>query len=360
MEGQPLEALNWVLACYAIHLSYGNTIFCRAIKSATIKQYVLAAASLLAQFSATKVDPRRDSPTSDKWAPCLDAVFKELLRYEKVPNRREPLTMDMIELLCQRNASAALPDFHLHVQLYHWFVVSLSIGPRRIEWCQQSSRQGGAPALTTPDIDARDGLPRAFILADIECLTVVGARIPLREAAFSTPDRVEKLRFTWRFQKNNANGEQKTVARSAAFSVGRTPRHCRVKSMLAIIRCRLTLTPPGSEIPLALHQQDSGTGPPVYITNWDVTGMLRSLAAQVYNLNPANPRDAADLKRWSCHSLRVGACVLLHGMGFSATDIQFILRWKSDAFMAYLRNLSFLARRHADAIDQAAAIPNFV
>jgi hypothetical protein len=47
-------------------------------------------------------------------------------------------------------------------------------------------------------------------------------------------------------------------------------------------------------------------------------------------------------------------------MVFSSTDIKFLLRWKSEAFMAYLRNLSFLSRRHADAIDRAAAIPNFV
>ena len=142
LEGQALEVCNWTLACYIIHLSYSNTIFCRSIMVSTIKQYVLAAASLLSQFSAHKIDPRHDNPTTDKFAPCIDAVYKELLHYEKVPNRREPLTMEMIDALHQCNTSAGLPPFHHDVQLYHWFIVGLSIGPRRIEWCQTSTSRG--------------------------------------------------------------------------------------------------------------------------------------------------------------------------------------------------------------------------
>ena len=128
MEGTTLVACNWILACYAIHLSYGNTIYCKRIAANTIKLYVLAAASLVAQYSTHRVDPRRDNPTTDKFAPCLDAVFKELMRYEKVPNRREPLTMAMIQALYQRIKRDNLPPCHLHVQLYHWLVVGLSLG----------------------------------------------------------------------------------------------------------------------------------------------------------------------------------------------------------------------------------------
>lgn len=134
---------------------------------------------------------------------------------------------------------------------------------------------------------------------------------------------------------------------------------CRIESLLAIVRCRLSLAPSNNAIPLAVPYQTEANLP-AYITNWDVTGILRSLAAEVYNLDPNNARDLVHLKRWSSHSIRVGACVLLHAMGFSATDIKFLLRWKSDAVMAYLRNLSFLSRRHADAIDRAAEIPHFI
>ena len=37
---------------------------------------------------------------------------------------------------------------------------------------------------------------------------------------------------------------------------------------------------------------------------------------------------------------RVGACVILYTLGFTDVQIQHLLRWKSLAFMEYLRNLS--------------------
>ena len=41
-------------------------------------------------------------------------------------------------------------------------------------------------------------------------------------------------------------------------------------------------------------------------------------------------------------------------------DIKWLLRWLSDAFMAYLRNIAILATRHTRALDKAAAMPNYV
>ena len=72
----------------------------------------------------------------------------------------------------------------------------------------------------------------------------------------------------------------------------------------------------------------------------DIEHLMRRLASQVYHLHPV--RDALDLSKWSSHSLRVGACVALHAMGFSPLDIQWILRWRSTAFMVYLRNVAIL------------------
>ena len=234
-------------------------------------------------------------------------------------------------------------------------VVGLAIGVRRVEWCQEAARNGIPPDISQPQIDDRDNLPRAFCLCDIECSSITGARIPLGEAAFTATSLVNECDIEWHFQKNGENGEKKKISRSTTIP---PPKHCRVESLLAIVHCQLTLAPSNNNIPLAVYQNDCNVT--TYITNWDVTGMLRSLAAEVYQLNPNSAKDKEHLKRWSSHSIRVGACVLLHAMGFSPTDIKFILRWKSDAFLTYLRNLSFLSRRHADAIDRAAAIPHLV
>jgi hypothetical protein len=44
--------------------------------------------------------------------------------------------------------------------------------------------------------------------------------------------------------------------------------------------------------------------------------------------------------------------VLLQEAGFSATQIQWLLRWRSLAFMMYLRNLPGLSLQQSMAINQ--------
>lgn len=53
-------------------------------------------------------------------------------------------------------------------------------------------------------------------------------------------------------------------------------------------------------------------------------------------------RDAKELRCWGSHSLRVGACVGLHAVGFSPLDVQWMLQWRSLAFMACPRNIAVL------------------
>ena len=60
-----------------------------------------------------------------------------------------------------------------------------------------------------------------------------------------------------------------------------------------------------------------------------------------------------ELTKFTSHSVRVGACVLLHSQDISIEDIKFRLRWRSDAFRMYLRNIIQLAERHRDAVRNA-------
>ena len=64
----------------------------------------------------------------------------------------------------------------------------------------------------------------------------------------------------------------------------------------------------------------------------------------VYGVSPA------EAKQWASHSLRVGACVILHLAGFYSHQIKFDLRWNSDTFMDYLRDVVALAHRRNDAM----------
>jgi hypothetical protein len=85
---------------------------------------------------------------------------------------------------------------------------------------------------------------------------------------------------------------------------------------------------------------------------------MRRAAIHVYKLDPV--RDQAHINKWSAHSLRVGACVILHGMGFTDTQIQFLLRWRSNAFYVYLRNIAGLANKQNAAITDLSTMPHFI
>ena len=66
----------------------------------------------------------------------------------------------------------------------------------------------------------------------------------------------------------------------------------------------------------------------------------------------------------SSHSLRAGACSTTlyscNSQGFTEMEIKYLLRWKSNTFMTYLRNLAVTSRRHNIAMNDANEIPNFV
>ena len=83
-----------------------------------------------------------------------------------------------------------------------------------------------------------------------------------------------------------------------------------------------------------------------------VNDLLRDLAIKTYNLT-----DTEEIQKFSSHSLRVGACCLLFACGYPPEFIQRVLRWKSDAWKGYVRDLIVTALKHNAAMLQADTMP---
>jgi hypothetical protein len=109
-------------------------------------------------------------------------------------------------------------------------------------------------------------------------------------------------------------------------------------------------------LPLCVYRHDNGSIR--YVTASIIKSTFRMAAVHIYKLEPV--KDSAHLCPWSVHSLRVGACVILHGMGFTDTQIQFLLCWQSNAFFVYLRNIAGLAHKQNRALDDLSIMPNFI
>ena len=75
-----------------------------------------------------------------------------------------------------------------------------------------------------------------------------------------------------------------------------------------------------------------------YIDDVHNKSLIQKAATSLYKITSKE-----DLARFASHSIRLGACVLLHIHGVSTDTIKFRLRWRSDAFKAYLRNEDALA-----------------
>ena len=119
------------MACYTAHLSLGHTLLCKTIKSGTIVKYLNAAAEL--SISAKMVNPCLD--IMGKQYEGIKTVLRELKRWEKMPNRREPITKSMIEYIIDKGKSLYKENNNnIYISLSDWLIIGLQTGFRRKEW----------------------------------------------------------------------------------------------------------------------------------------------------------------------------------------------------------------------------------
>ena len=204
------------LAMYAQHLGSGNSLFCRTIKSATIKKYINAVASFMSLFGDNPRDYRKDSPTDAHVSPVLTTVYNELNRWEIQPNRREPFTPEMLTDVRLRVAeSGAGPDSR-NSALADWFQCGLFAGFRLSEWAQ--------PAYKTSIEDYqrdRGNDTQALCLRDIRFTDAHGAKYSASEVAQSLTLPSQMLRPARRRTAKmvkSANSRGTPKARESALS----------------------------------------------------------------------------------------------------------------------------------------------
>lgn len=347
MEGELPRKAQLALAMYAMHVWSGSSIFCKQVRYKTVVNYVNDAAKLMAMVGHGR-DYRKDQPTDKTFGRILKQVYDEIQRYESVPNRREPVTPEMLRE-ARKLGDATKDPYSLDAALSDWWAVAVLAGLRLCEWAQPTDQ------FSDPDSPHKNifGDTAAFCLGDIQAELVSGQPISAVQMLEHPREAISKVWITFRTQKNGDHGEKRLFVRNDEPN-----GFCMVAAILRIIgRFRDLCGVHSKSIPLSVyrHTKDS---PVTAITAKQIEEHMRRVAATVYRLNPKDNK--TELQRWSSHSLRVGACVQLHTQGFSVTQIKFLLRWRSDAFMVYLRNTVTLSKQQNDAWNAALAMPNFV
>jgi hypothetical protein len=87
----------------------------------------------------------------------------------------------------------------------------------------------------------------------------------------------------------------------------------------------------------------------VYITGARISALFKEAVKAV---NPTVSK--AELARYSAHSIRVWACVLLDEAGMSPEFIMARLRWAGNSFRMYLRDTEAIQNKHLDVLREAS------
>ena len=321
------------MACYTANLASGENLLCKTIKSGTIIRYLSAAAELSIQLNT--ISPLLD--ITGKRSKYVTDVLNEIKRWEQVPNRREPLTKSMINYIIKKGKSFSTNiNDNLYSAIGDWLILGLQSGFRRKEWAQDKTHLS-----KFKDIQRNvDKSPAAFILEDFEFRGTNNRRLDNKNS--KAISRATIVNVKWRYQKNNDNGQIISYTEDK-----NDPNFCYVKAAKRI-RTRALKHKVQTNMPVAIFCDKTKKNKAIYINDFHINTVLREAAKHVYNISKKD-----ELDKFTSHSIRVGACVLLHSQNITTEDIKFRLRWRSDSFRMYLRNVIELAERHKNAVSRA-------
>jgi hypothetical protein len=298
------------------------------LRSNTVRGYALAVNTL---FRLRGYKPPTDM-TDRNNMPGI--VINNLIKQEDIASQRAPLD-EAIFAEAHRAAKASHSldsDRHL---MFDILTLARYIGPRVSEYAQTNQERvdyhvypngtSVIKAFTANDFVFCDDKNNILSFIDESSLTL---------AAF--------VRITWRIQKNRQNNQ--TIQLKAD---PKNPDICPVRGAIRMVTRARRLSQP-DDMPLACYR--TRKAPLLYLTGTRIATLLREAVRKV---RPSTP--SAELKRYSAHSLRVWACVLLDEAGKSASFIQKRLRWMGDSFKMYLRDTNAIQSKHVDALQASSA-----
>jgi len=321
LDTVPVPTRNVIMACYVASLAMGETLACRSIRSKTLQLYLSNVVKLF--LNSGRLDPTKT--VMGKVHPAISKVIHEQRRWESMPNRREPLTWEMVADL--QSVAKTDPNVDgVYPAMVDWCVLGMYAGLRLSEWAQEDRYSDPTEGYLTNV----DGTATAFISSDFTFRTA--QKIQVEWTSYIELSTIQYVTIQWRFQKNLDNGE------SRHFSRHEEGGRCPVIAAHNILLRATRLVVPRTN-PIAVFSSGKGR---VHFTPSTIDCCLQQSAIRVYKLST---REA--IGKFTSHSFRVGACVALHEAGHDDIYIQHRLRWRSNSWKMYLRNTFVLAEQHS-------------
>jgi len=315
-------------AMYMKHLQFGvNYTNKDWLRAATLSGYATAIGLL---FGLRGFDPPIVMSDPNNWGAALIANCK---KEEDIAVQRLPLNNTIFAELKKMAQASKSPDSEKNV-LFDVTCIGRFLGPRVSEYAQTSPTK-----IDYHVYPSGKRVIKAFIADDFVFLDKLGKIIDSQSLTDESIDAVTKLRCTWRIQKNRRNGQAITLS-----SDDKHPRLCPVRAALRLVlRARRCGQP--DDRPVACYKAKDKL---VYLTGKRVAALFREAVKTIYpNMS------SVERARYSAHSLRVWACVLLDELGMSPHFIMSRLRWMGNSFRMYLRDTNVIQEKHLDILHAA-------
>ena len=171
------------------------------------------------------IDPRFVSTADTAFVPVIAEVLAEQRRWESIPNRREPFTIELHNSIAN-TLEIRSDDCCLAAAMYNWTLCNLYAGCRSIKWAQTNPTHRPLSSFHRN----RFGYAYAFTLADVQCFTTSSSPLPI-EQAITFPSTVTKIKLRFEEQKNGENGEWKLFTRNRT-----NPPLCFVSNFMSILK----------------------------------------------------------------------------------------------------------------------------
>ena len=139
--------------------------------------------------------PDIDPQPARNWPPPIGKILAEVQRWESIPNRREPFTLDMHKYIA-KEAAKKQDDCCLEDAIANWTQCNLYAGCRRVEWMKTDSTNSDPISYHRN----RFGNAYAFTPRDVQCATASNQLLSLSKA-IASPHQVGCIRLRFEEQK---------------------------------------------------------------------------------------------------------------------------------------------------------------
>ncbi len=258
-------------------------------------------------------------------------IIKNRAREEDIASQRSPLD-NVIFAELQRKGTCPKSIDSDHNLLFGIPCLSRFIGPQVSEYAQSSPIKVDYHVY----LSGRKVI-KAFTAKDFIFYDETGNI--MHHLTDASLDDASKIHIQWRIQKNHQNGQTlflKCDNKHAAI--------CPVRAALQMVLRARRLAQPDS-LPVAYYSQNNKTQ---YLTGKRIAVLLR----EAVRVCPNTPKD--QLTKYSAHTLRVWACVLLDEAGTNSEFIQSRQQWMGSSYKMYLRDTSVIQDKHQDALRSAS------